>query len=282
MKYEDNPNSIKYYVKRYLIHNKERYKDKIVIDFPSGNGITSRIIKEIGGIPLPFDLFPEYFQIEGLICKRAEIAKGIPIENNLADIFICQEGIEHFPDQLHALREFNRVIKKDGTLLITTPNYSNLRAKMSYLLTESERFYSIVSPNELDSIWMTEQSISNEIYYGHIFLIGIQKLRVLARLSGFKIKTVHATKTKSTSLLLLPLLYPCIYFSNLITYYKGIKKNKIYSKKVKQEVYKEIFKLNTNFKILTGSHLMIEFVKECDHAEVGKSLKGQHVGFGTT
>ena len=282
MNYEDNPKSIKYYVKKYLINNKESFKNKIVIDFPSGNGITSRIIKEIGGIPLPFDLFPEYFKIEGLKCEQAEIAKGIPVENNYADATICQEGIEHFPDQLNALREFNRVIKKGGTLLITTPNYSNLRAKMSYLLTESERFNSIMSPNELDSIWMNEQSISNEIYYGHIFLTGIQKLRVLARLSGFKIKTIHATKTKSTSLLLLPLVYPCIYFSNLITYHKSIKKNKIFSNKIKQEVYKEIFKLNTNFKILTGSHLMIEFVKECDYTEVGKSLKSQHIGFGTT
>ena len=52
---------------------------------------------------------------------------------------------------------------------MTTPNYSNLRAKMSYLLSESERFNSIIAPNELDSIWMSKQDITNEIYYGHIY-----------------------------------------------------------------------------------------------------------------
>mgnify|MGYP001428065201 CR=1 FL=1 len=71
------------------------------------------------------------------------------------------------------LKEFNRVLKKGGGLIITTPNYSNMRAKMSYLLSESERFNSILAPNELDSIWMSKQDITNEVYYGHIFLIGI-------------------------------------------------------------------------------------------------------------
>ena len=55
MNYEDNPSSIKYYVKKYLNENKKRFYNKRIVDFPAGNGITSRIIKENGGIPLPFD-----------------------------------------------------------------------------------------------------------------------------------------------------------------------------------------------------------------------------------
>lgn len=199
MKYEDNPSSIKYYVKKYLIANKDFYKDKKVIDFPAGEGITSRILKETGATPIPLDLFPEFFKTEGLKCERANIRDGLPVGNESADVLICQEGIEHFSDQYESLREFNRVLKPDGLLLITTPNYSNLRARMSYLLSESERFNSIMPPNELDSIWMSQQDITDEIYFGHIFLIGIQKLRVLAKLSGFKIKRYHPTRIKSTS-----------------------------------------------------------------------------------
>jgi hypothetical protein len=35
MKYEDNPKSIKFYVKRYLMENRERFKGKKVVDFPA-------------------------------------------------------------------------------------------------------------------------------------------------------------------------------------------------------------------------------------------------------
>ena len=167
-----------------------------------------------------FDLFPEYFKIEGLKCKRANINEGIPVSDNQADFLICQEGIEHFTDQLASLKEFNRVLKKGGGLIITTPNYSNMRAKMSYLLSESERFNSILAPNELDSIWMSKQDITNEVYYGHIFLIGILKLRCIARLAGFKIKHIEFTRVKSTAFILTLIFYPFILLSNWITYKK--------------------------------------------------------------
>jgi predicted nicotinamide N-methyase len=48
MKYEDNPKSIKYHVKEYLLSKADFYNGKNVIDFPAGNGITSRILREIG------------------------------------------------------------------------------------------------------------------------------------------------------------------------------------------------------------------------------------------
>jgi len=282
MNYEDNPKSIKFYVKRFLLQNKDRFTGNKIVDFPAGNGVTSRLIKEIGATPYPFDLFPEYFNIEGLKCQRANIVSGIPVDDHFADAVICQEGIEHFSDQFNALKEFNRILKPGGTLLITTPNYSNIRAKLSYLLSESERFNSIMAPNELDSVWMSKQDITDEIYFGHIFLIGIQKLRVLARLAGFKIKKVHFTRAKSTSVLLLPFFYPFIYLSNWIAYRKNMRKNKSYDNESKKKVYGEIFKLAVNAKILTGGDLMVEFKKEKESANVGKFLKSQHTGFGVT
>lgn len=282
MNHEENPKSIKYHVKRYLHKNKERFQNKSFIDFPAGNGITTRILREIGSNPIPLDLFPEYFNIEGLECKRANIVEGLPVEDASADYLICQEGIEHFSDQLSAFKDFNRVLKKGGGLIITTPNYSNLRAKMSYFLSESERFNSIIAPNELDSIWMSKQEITNEIYYGHIFLVGILKLRCFGKLSGFKIKHVQHTKMKPTSIIFLILFYPFILASNWITYRKRLRKNKDFNEETKREVYKEIFNLSINPKILVGSHIFIEFEKEKELNEIAKDLKSMHKKFGTT
>ncbi|RDV14994.1 class I SAM-dependent methyltransferase [Pontibacter diazotrophicus] len=282
MRFEDNPMSIKYYVKKYLHKNAAFYKGKTVIDFPAGNGITSRILREIGANPIPMDLFPEYFKIEGIECSRANIRDGLPVENKTADALICQEGIEHFSDQFSALKEFNRVLKMNGVLLITTPNYSNLRSKLSYLLSESERFISTMPPNELDSIWVSKQEITDDIYFGHIFLIGVQKLRVLAKLSGFRIKKFHFTRVKTTSLLLFPLFYPFILLSNWITYKKSLRKNKEFDTATKKKVYGEIFRLSIDPKILIGGTLMVEFIKDQDYDQVSQQLRSRHQEFGIT
>lgn len=280
--YEDNPKSIKYHVKKYLIKHQERIKGKRVVDLPAGNGITSKIIKDLGGIPLAFDLFPEYFNIEGISCTRANVLEKIPLEAGAADFVLCQEGIEHFSDQFRALREFNRVLRPGGSLIITTPNYSNLRARMSYFLSESERFNSIMPPNEIDSIWMANKEISSEIYFGHVFLIGIQKLRVLAALAGFRIKHIQFTRAKSTSMVILLFAYPFILLSNYITYLKNVYKDKGYDPVFQKGLYREIFRLNIDPRILVDGHLFVEFTKVKHADEVLGQLKSVHKCFGVT
>ena len=279
MTYEDNPKSIKYYVKRYLKDNAAQFKGKQVVDFPAGTGVTSRLLLEVGATPLPFDLFPEYFKTEGAVCQRANIKEGLPLESSSQDFLICQEGIEHFSDQYEVFKEFSRVLKKGGKLLITTPNYSNLRSKVSYLVAESERFNTYMPPNELDDIWMSRQEISREVYFGHIFLLGIQKLRVFGRLTGFGAIKVLPTRPKSTSVLLLPLLYPMLYLFNWIAYRNRMRKNKDYDKSVKKAVYAEQFALATSYVTLTHSHLVVEYTKEQDWEDVSDSFKSRHKGF---
>lgn len=282
MRHEDNPKSIKFYVKRFIHARKDMLKGRTVIDFPAGNGVTSRILDEVGAHVKAYDLFPEYFELAHLSCERANIREGLPAEAQSADFLICQEGIEHFSDQFQAIKEFNRVLKPGGTLLITTPNYSNIRSRLSYFLMESERFNSIMPPNEMDSIWMSKEHITDEVYFGHIFLIGIQKLRVLAKLAGFRIKEVHFTRAKSTSVLLFPFVYPWIYLSNWLTYRKNMRKNDLFDLETKKAIYGEIFRLGTSPKMLVGGDLMIEFEKEKESNEVIKSLKSQHREFGRT
>ena len=279
--FEYNPRSIKYYVRNYLLSNKEQFSGKKVIDLPAGNGITSKILMEIGAHPVPFDLFPEYFKVKGLECRRVNVMQPLSLDGGTADALICQEGIEHFPDQLSVLRNFNRVLKSGGILLITTPNYSNLSSKLSHLLTESERFNSFMPPNEIDSIWMSDQSVSDEIYYGHIFLIGIQKLRLLAVLAGFRIKRIIPARIKSSSLIMLLFFYPFILLFNSMVYYKNLRKKRI-AKQNTGETYREVFRYAIRPRILIDSHLIVEFEKNSECSDVKEKLKSQHTSFGTT
>ena len=265
--HSDNPKSVKFYVKKYLDNQKNELRNKIVLDIPAGNGVTTEILLENGALVEPFDLFPEYFMLKNIECKRADIVDRIPVNDKHADMLICQEGIEHFSDQLKVFKEFNRVIKTNGKLLITTPSYSNLAAKFSYLLFESE-INKKMPPNEIDDIWMSDKNISREIYHGHIFLIGLQKLRMLAKLSGFKIMEIKYLRLSKASLFLFPFFYPCIYVSSYWRYFKNLKKHKEIPMAYKREVYKEQLKINISAKNLLNKHTFIVFEKEKEENEV--------------
>lgn len=278
-KHIDNPKSPKFYIKRYILENKDNIKNKTIIDLPAGSGATSELLHEFECNVLPFDLFPEYFVFDKVKCHRANAAEQIPIDNSMADMIICQEGLEHFQDQLKVLREFNRVLKLNGKLVVTVPSYSNLKSRLSYLLFETEYFNKMMPANELDSIWMADNSITDEIYYGHIFLLGIQKLRLLAYLAGFKIHKTIFTRINKTSLILFPFFYPFILISSVLTYLKAMKKNNDFSKHIKKKVYLEQLKLNINPKILLDSHTFIIFEKEHLLEDIAKMLNTKLKGF---
>jgi len=263
----NNRKSIKFYVKNYLHSIKTELENKVVVDIPAGNGATSEILMSIGAKVQPFDLFPEYFMLSNIECKQANIVDKIPLSDNYADMLICQEGIEHISDQLKVFKEFNRVLKKQGRLLITTPSYSNLAAKFSYLLFESETSHKM-PPNEIDDIWMSDKTITDEIYHGHIFLIGLQKLRIIGKLSGFKVNDIKYVRLSKGSLFLFPFFYPLILIRSLLTYYRNLKKNKGLSKMAKHNVYKEQLRININPSNLLNRHIFIVFEKEKDNNDV--------------
>ena len=276
--YVFNPKSPKYYVKKYLDHHIERFKNKIVIDLPAGNGVTTEILLMNGAKPVAFDLFPEYFMLEGVECKRADIINKIPVEDNFSDFLICQEGIEHFSDQLKVFKEFNRVIKKNGELIITTPSQSNLASKFSYMLFESETI-KLMPPNEIDDIWMSDKVATTEIYYGHIFLVGLQKLRMLGKLSGFKVKEIQYLRLSKGSLVLFPIVYPFIFISSYLRYFKNLKKKKEVPIAIKKEVYREQLKINLSVKNLLTKHTFIVFEKEKQLNEIDFNFKSTMKSF---
>lgn len=257
----NNPKSPKYPVKRFFWSIKSEMKDKIVIDIPAGNGVTTEILLELEAKVEPFDLFPEYFMLNNIECKRADIMEKIPVADNYADWVVCQEGIEHFSDQLKAFKEFNRILKIEGKLLITTPSYSNLSAKISYLLFESETIKQM-PPNEIDDIWMSDKAITEELYHGHIFLLGVQKLRILAKLAGFRIKEIRYIRISKSSLFFFPFFYPFIFVSSYLRYFRNLRKHKEISVQSKKDVYREQLKINIDPRTLLNHHTFIVFEKE--------------------
>ncbi len=279
---------IKKYVGAYLNSIATSLNNKVVVDVPAGTGYSTEILLKTGADVRPFDLFPEFFKVAGVRCQSADLNKTMPLEDASADVVLFQEGIEHLQDQLHVLHEMNRVLKPGGVLLLTTPNYSNLRAKLSYFLNESE-IYKLMPPNQVESIWFGESntddkarggdqgsSMGSRYYFGHMFLIGIHRLKLLASLAGFRIKRIHHTRVNITSLVLLLLLYPLILFSSWRAYRRALRKNRFVGEDERKAIFKESFQLMINPKILIDSHLFVEFEKVNELDNISESLKIYH------
>jgi SAM-dependent methyltransferase len=244
---------IGFYVDRLLEQQKDFLRDRVVLDFPAGHGVTASRLRRLGARVIAMDLFPEFFREPDMECLRGDLSRHIDLPDASVDYVICQEGVEHVPNQISMFSEFGRIVKDGGRLLITTPNYSNLRAKLSYLLTESEQ-YKMMPPNEFDSIWHAEES--GELYYGHINLIGIARLRLFALVGGFRIVKVHATRVNYTALLLFPFLYPFILLSSIRAHRRFKRKGS----RPDQEL-EELYRLMVSPAVLLCGHLMVEFEK---------------------
>lgn len=260
-----NKRSVKHFVRRFFLDNIDKIKNKKVVDFPAGTGETSRLLKQLGADVHSFDLFPQYFNQEDLECSKADINKGLPLKHSSTTFLVCQEGIEHFQDQLLALKEFNRIITTGGYLLVTTPNHSSLASKIAYLVFESESTKGM-PPNELNDIWMSEDDFK-KIYFGHIFLIGAQKLRTLAKCAGFKLRSVEKSVLSKGSLAAFPLIYPFILIRSYLNYVRNLRKTSL-PKKIAKSVYKEQFLLNINPTILVSKNLIMLFEKETNLDEL--------------
>jgi SAM-dependent methyltransferase len=61
----------------------------------------------------------------------------IPSDNESFDLVVCKDVFEHLLNPTHALTEINRVLKKDGLLLLHVPNHFPLIGRLKFLFTNN-------------------------------------------------------------------------------------------------------------------------------------------------
>ncbi len=246
---------------------------KTVLDVPAGNGDTAQLLLELGAHVTASDLYPEFFRYPAIECVKANLNGTLPFADASFDLVVCQEGIEHMPNQLHLFQELNRILRPGGRAIITTPNYSNLRTRLSYLLLESEA-YKLMPPNEADSVWASDHAQTiHDVYLGHIFFANITKQRVLGALSGLRIVEVHPSRVNYTSLALLPFYYPWMRLMGWMARRRGLRRGQPSARR--PEIYAELDQLNGSLNVLTGGHLIVEYEKRQLATEAVAELTGK-------
>jgi SAM-dependent methyltransferase len=70
------------------------------------------------------------------IAKNMRVIQGditqLDFPDGSFDLIVCSEVLEHIPDWKRALREFYRVLRPDGQLIVTTPNILSLYGLIRY------------------------------------------------------------------------------------------------------------------------------------------------------
>jgi SAM-dependent methyltransferase len=255
----DFPNAgIHKYVSEY-IRSLPDLSGKTVLDVPCGDGRSSYEFKKKGADVIALDLFPEFMLIDDIEAKYADLSEKLPVEDNSVDYIICQEGIEHIPNQLNVLEEFNRVLKKDGILLLTTPNNSHMRARVSHMLLETD-LWKRMPPTEIDTIWFAESN-KDKLYFGHLFLLGVQHLQSLVTFSGFEVTKRIKTDRGSTAILFSLFAYPFLLLFTMSSYFYYRNKNPQVDQATKRKILWERVKLNLSSTTLFNKHIFWEMKK---------------------
>ena len=244
---------------------------KVAVDIPSGEGRASAMLARRGAAVRSFDLFPEFTVTEGVHGEYADMNDGVPVEDGEADVLICQEGIEHMPDKIALFREFNRALKTGGTLIVTTPNLSNARARVWMALAESDSGRRM-PVSELDSLWFTEKE-TDRLYFGHLFLCNVQHLQTVCSITGFEIVERRRTSWSTSAVFFGLLLYPFIALSSLLAYNAYKRKNLQIDERLRKAVLRDRLRLNLAPQTLFGKHIFWVLRKRKPVAERIAELK---------
>ena len=104
------------------------FEDKIVLDIGCGSGMLASFFeshKAYVGLDLNRRESFQILKAEKHGYAQADALK-LPISDNAIDVAICMDSFEHFPDQIAATREIKRVLKPEGFVLLSVPNYANV------------------------------------------------------------------------------------------------------------------------------------------------------------
>ncbi len=197
------------------------YDPKKVLDIGCGDGFISQSIKniypnaEVFGIDISktaIAIAQNKYPIINFQTANAE--EKLPFEDNFFDLVFSGEHIEHIKDTDTYLEEINRVMRKGGVFIITTPNLAYWVNRLLLLfgfqpfsceasLKRKFPLFTIFGKNIPDN--------SNFPPAGHLRIFTPNNLKMLLEFYGFK-----SIQMKGSSLLKKPIIREIDFFLSML------------------------------------------------------------------
>jgi len=165
-----------------------------LLDVPVGEGALALRLRERFAVH-GCDLYPEISRLRDLEVKQGNLDQTLPYQGQSFDYVTCIEGLEHIENPRQAIREFARVLRPGGTLVVSVPNILNVEERMKWLLYG---YTSHFKPITRDHVQQARQEFANrEEVALHVNPIGYAELRYSLEEAGFAIQQIYRDKPKS-------------------------------------------------------------------------------------
>ena len=184
----------------------EKEKRGKILDIPAGKGALAIRLKMLGYEIFCCDLYPTLFKLEDFEIKPGDLDKTLPYADESFDYIACVEGLEHIENPANAIREFARLLKKGGLLIVSIPNIMNIEERLKWLFNGYTSHFKPLSREAISDI---KHEIGDE-YIGmdevalHVNPIGYSEVRFLLEKNGFELEKVFLDKPKSNSWIFYP------------------------------------------------------------------------------
>lgn len=175
-----------------------------LLDVPAGEGALAARLIDAGFDVRCCDLYPEIFRLDGVDIHRGNLDAELPFSDQLFDYVTCLEGLEHIENPQQAMREFARVLKRGGHLIVSVPNILNIEERLKWLLYGYTSHFKPISRAASDRL-RTEYGGRVEIA-AHVNPISYSELRYVLERNGFALVGIHRDKPKSNAWLYWPIV----------------------------------------------------------------------------
>lgn len=175
-----------------------------LLDVPAGEGALAVRLREMGFDVACCDLYPQIFKLDETEIRSGDLDKTLPYREAEFDHVVCVEGLEHIENPTNAIREFSRVLRQGGHLVISVPNIMNIEERLKWLFAGYTSHFKPLSSEVRDQV-ATEYGGIEEVAL-HVNPIGYSEVRFLLETNGFELESVHVDKRKRNAVLLLPLV----------------------------------------------------------------------------
>lgn len=206
-----------------MLENKHTIFPALHLDIGAGEGDLINLLHSKHNLTsVACDYTNELLKLNNIKLDIVDLnTEKLPYSTNHFDIVTCTEVIEHLENPRETIREIYRVLKNQGTIVMTTPNILNLKSRIRYLLFG---FYNLFGPLHFKESKLYSTG-------GHITPISLFYIIHALVDAGFHDIKVDIDKKQTTSMLWLGLLYiPIKIFSKIfrkseINKYKTIDEN---------------------------------------------------------
>jgi ubiquinone/menaquinone biosynthesis C-methylase UbiE len=183
-----------------ILRDAERGK---LLDVPAGSGALAARLKALGFEPYCCDLYPAIFKQPDVEIKQGDLDRTLPYEDGAFDHIVCVEGLEHIENPANAIREFARLLKPQGQLLVSVPNIMNIEERLKWLFNGYTSHFKPISQAMVADI--RKQLDGMEEMALHVNPIGYSEVRYLLEKSGFELRQTYFDKQKNNTWLFYPI-----------------------------------------------------------------------------